>query len=42
MVIIIISLIIFVLLWRIIKPFMINLIDKENERYEKEKDKDKE
>ena len=40
MVIIIISLIIFVLLWRIIKPFMINLIDKENERYEKEKEKE--
>ena len=34
---IIILLIIFNLLWKIIKPFMLNEIDKENERYEKEK-----
>ena len=37
---IIISLIIFTLLWKIVKPFMLNVIDKENERYEKEKDEE--
>ena len=35
---IIVSLIIFTLLWKIVKPFMLNVIDKENERYEKEKE----
>lgn len=37
---IIVSLIIFTLLWKIVKPFMLNVIDKENERYEKEKEND--
>ena len=37
---IIISLIIFTLLWKIVKPFMLNVIDKENERYEKEKEEE--
>ena len=37
---IIVSLIIFTLLWKIVKPFMLNVIDKENERYEKEKEEE--
>jgi len=30
--------IIFALLWKVVKPLMINLIDRENKRYEKEKE----
>ena len=37
---IIILLIVFSLMWKIIKKFMLNLIDRENERYEKEKEND--
>ena len=37
---IIILLIIFTLMWKIIKKFMLNVIDRENERYEKEKEND--
>ena len=39
---IIILLIIFTLLWKIIKPFMLNVIDEENKRYEKEKEQNNE
>tara|TARA_R100001129_G_scaffold41628_1_gene28405 strand:- start:1717 stop:1857 length:141 start_codon:yes stop_codon:yes gene_type:complete len=37
---VIILLIVFALMWKIIKKFMLNLIDRENERYEKEKEND--
>ena len=37
---IIILLIVFSLMWKIIKKFMLNVIDRENERYEKEKEND--
>ena len=38
---VVVLLIVFALMWKIIKKFMLNLIDRENERYEKEKENDR-
>ena len=37
---VVVLLIVFALMWKIIKKFMLNLIDRDNERYEKEKEND--